>query len=108
MKKKFKAISNTEDGLLSKLFREILNSTGKINTIIYDVNKYVKRGGSKVKSSVLKNVIDGEMTWKSFIFLLFDVLKFKKIVLKITLTHDSGIETEHELVVTPKKENKVK
>ena len=105
---KLKDINSTEDGLLSKLYRQIIFDTGKINTLKYDINKYIKNGGAKVKSSVLSSVIASEMTWKNFIFLLFEIHKFKKIKFTITITHDSGIETEHSLVATPKDKSKTK
>jgi len=106
MRKKLKPILTTEDGLLSKLFRKVIFDTGKINTLKYDIDKYLKKGGNKVKSSILKNVVDGEMTWKVFIFLIFEILKFKKITLKIVVTHESNIVTEHSLEVKPKNNSK--
>ena len=108
MLNKLKDIKNNEDGLLSKLFRRVLMETGLIHSLTSNVDEYISNGGSKKKSSILKNVIDGEMTWKTFMFLLFEIMIFKKIKLKLEITHDSGIVTTHSIDVTPKKTIKPK
>jgi len=103
MLKKLKDISSTEDGLLTKLFREVMFGTGRINTISSDISKYILKGGTKAKASVQNNVIDSEMSWKTFVFLIFEILQMKKMTLTVEVEHDSGIVTTHSVVTVAKK-----
>jgi len=103
MLKKFKDISNTENGLLTRLFREFMYDTGRINTIETDVSNYILKGGTKAKASVQNNIIDGEMSWKTFVFLMFEIIKLKKLTLTVTGELDSGISITTSVVSVPKK-----
>jgi len=89
--------SNLEDGMLTKLFRKILFDTGIVNNIGTYINSYVRSGGKKSKSQINKIILDEGMSWKSFIFLIFDVLRITKLDIKIKLHHESGEVTEHTM-----------
>jgi len=102
---KFKDTANNENGLLAKLFRNILFETGAINDLRYKINRYINAGGVLTKGSILNKIQHKEMTWNTFVMLLFNILKVKKMTLKITLEHDTGIVTEHTLVTTAKKKS---
>jgi len=102
---KFEEVANNENGLLTKLFRDILFETGAVNELRYKINRYINAGGVLTKGSLLSKIQHKEMTWYTFVMLLFNILKIKKMTLKITLEHASGIETVHTLVSTAKKKN---
>lgn len=106
-KEKMNPVKNNEDGILTKLFRKVVFETGFINNLSYFINRYIKGGGKKNKATISKIILDGEMTWKSFIFLIFEVLKAKKMSVKITVTHVNDMVTEHEVIVTPREEKDV-
>ena len=108
LKSKMKPISTNEDGILTNLFRNIITETGLINSLPFLISRYIRNGGKKNKATIGKIIIDGEMTWKSFIFLIFEISRIKKMDIKLTLTHADDSTSEHELEVTPlvKKEGK--
>ena len=96
-----KPVSSAEDGILTSIYRKIIIDTGTINSLGFFITRYIKNKGSKNKATVTKITLDGEMTWKSFVFLIFEIHRVKKMKIKITLTPDVGVETEHELEFTP-------
>ena len=85
MLKDLNPIQSSEDGILTKLFRKIIIETGFINSINYFISRY---SGNKSKTTISKLVLDGEMTWNSFTFLIIDVLKAKYITLTVTIVKD--------------------
>jgi len=101
MKEKFESVSNTENGILTKLFRMIIFDTGLINKIPYNINRYIRNGGKKNKATISRLILSGEMSWRSFIFLLFDILRVKKCTFKVTLEYDVGPSSEHEISISP-------
>lgn len=97
MLKKMVDIKSTEDGILVRLFRKILIETGFINSITYFISRYK---GSKSKSTISKLVLDGEITWKSFTFLLITILQARKIVIDFTINIDDN-DTTSSITVSP-------
>jgi len=101
--------TQTEGGLLAKLWRTILVGTNFIRTRDQLVNEYVrktdmlkgrvKQVSRKTKSTLTKNVNANEMTWKVFIDLLFNFITVKKIDISIKLTMSNGKETLHSLSI---------
>ena len=73
-----KSIQQNEDGVLTKMFRKIIMETGYVNTIVYFINRYK---GKKNKASIYKLVLDGELTWNSFTFLLITILKSEDLTI---------------------------
>ena len=102
--KKFSPPAHTYGGLLTKAFREILFSRGKLSSLHTDITSYIlrSRGEGKVSSSIYKNVEGDEMTWKSFLWMLFNIQNIKKLELKIKITHSDDSTSEHELSAVPK------
>ena len=90
---------NKPDGILTFLFRRIIVETGYSKILLSLINKYIKRGGKRAKSSIISAIIDSRMTWNYFIFLLFEILGVKKMKIKIELTLPNGNISEHEVEV---------
>jgi len=97
---KFKALSFDEDGILADLFRKVIIDLGYVNNMKSLITAYKRRGGRKSSATVTRLVFDGELTWKSFVFLLFHIIHVKKAVITIKLEHESGIVSEHSTEVT--------
>jgi len=87
------------DGILTYLFRKIITETGYSRILMSLINKYVKRGGKRAKSSIVSAIQDSRMTWNYFIFLLFEILQVKKMKIKIELELRNGEVSEHEVEV---------
>ena len=104
MRKKLKEPEKTEDGLLTKLYRDILFRSGRIDKIQEDIATYKEKGGTRAVGSILKDIMDGSLTWKSFIFLLFRIQRIHKLELKAKVYYSDEEDdyTEHLLVATPK------
>ena len=97
MLENMKKPSDFEDGMLTKLFRNIITSTGIINNIGSYMNAYVRKGGKKPKSQITKLILDEGMTWKSFIFLIFEVLRVVRIDITLNLHYENGEVSEHRM-----------
>ena len=92
---------NTANGVLTKMFRKIIFDTGLVRSLMYFIDKYKAEGGERAKTSIVKTITDSEMTWKYFIFLLFEVLKAKKVTFKIDIEWPNDKITSHELEIEP-------
>ena len=82
MLKEMKNIKSNEDGILAKLFRKVIIETGFINSINYFINRY---NGKKSRATISRLILDGEMTWNSFTFLIITILKAKSIELLVSI-----------------------
>ena len=87
-------------GLLARLFREILKTTGLLNSVPVLIEKYEKNS-NKDFSQIQASALSEDMTWKNFVDLLLNLLEVKSFVIKIELTHKSGKVTEHKLDGSP-------
>ena len=92
---------NTANGVLTKMFRKIIFDTGLVRSLMYFIDKYKAEGGERAKTSIVKTITDSEMTWKYFIFLLFEVLRAKKVTFKIEVEWANEKITTHELEIEP-------
>jgi len=106
MEDKFKPVSKNEDGILTSLFRNMLVKSGLIPYLSFRINEYVRNGGSKNKASIFKIIFNGEMTWKSFMFLIFDILKVEKMTISIKLQLNKDKTVEHTMDVMFNSHNK--
>lgn len=97
---------NTANGVLTKMFRKIIFDTGLVRSLMYFIDKYKAEGGERAKTSIVKTITDSEMTWKYFVFLIFEVLKAKKITFKIEIEWPNSKLTTHELDIEPIKSPK--
>jgi len=111
----FKPVANSTGGVLSKLWRTILDDTDLHPAIGFLVKRYVDRTAAidtkntkrKTKATLLSNIGATEMTWKTFNKLIFEFLNVKKLDITIKLTHSNGQERLHSLTVI-KEETKEK
>jgi len=97
MKKKEGAPITDEGSMLANFFSKILFDTGKINSYRRYVNSYIRRGGKKTKSQINKLVIDDSISWKSFVFLIFEILHVSKLTITIKLEYPNEDATDHTM-----------
>lgn len=101
-------VDNNEGGLLSKLFRTILNDTNKVEQIPLLIQRYYERetrlndkspniSKIKNKSTVLANAKLGSMSIKVFMSLLRDLFCIKRIRLTIELEWPDGKTSAHQV-----------
>lgn len=117
--------NRTEGSVLATLWRNVLTETNMLPALDYFVDRYVNNSKGmesrvkavkrKTKSTMMKNVTANDMTWKTFLDLMFNFLKVKRIIISIKLTHAGGNETIHSVTVnnagdrdTPVKDDTVK
>lgn len=101
--------SKTESGVLAKLWRSILRDNGYIPALGPLVDRYLqsqeemtKRIPSlkkKNKSTLVTNITSAEMTVKTFLDLIFNLLRVKRLDISIKLTFHNGKETIHSTSV---------
>lgn len=102
-------VSSKEGGALTALWRAILKENNFIYAIDVMVNKYVRKtdmlqGRSihvkrKTRSSLINNITAGEMTFKTFLDLLFNFLAVRKVTITIMLTHANNDESIHTIAI---------
>ena len=99
--------AKTSSGVLSLLWRKIcLEHKDYLDVLVdrYVVDNDIAAGRvknikRKTKSTIISNVTATEMTFKTFIDLVFNFLKCKKLTISIKLTYQSGRESLHSIVV---------
>lgn len=91
MTSKFKEIASTENGVLARLWRNMLLNNNLITALGWLVANYVKNG-KKPTTTIMNLATGGELTWEAFNFLILDILKptSSELILKVK------IETENE------------
>jgi len=100
-----KSVSNTESGILAKLWRNILEETGMVNSLDYMVKRYVnesnsiKSGKRKTKSSLINDITAPAMTFKTFMDLLLNFVKVRKVELVVKLHYANGDTSVHSVAV---------
>lgn len=107
-----KPVAKNEAGVLAGLWRNILKENHFIPAIDVLVNRYVNKQNKesdklgsvrlKAKSTLLTNISSGEMTFKTFLDLVFNFLGVKKIHISVKLTFSNGEESIHSIgVINP-------
>lgn len=104
-----KPVAKNESGVLAGLWRNILKENHFIPAIDVLVNRYVNKQNKdndklgsvrlKAKSTLLSNISCTEMTFKTFLDLIFNFLGVKKIHISIKLTFSNGEESIHSIGV---------
>ena len=103
-----KIMSRDVGSILSKLFRKIITETGEVNRAEALLNTYLansvdeKTGKKKDKSAAITSVVSECMTWKTFMDLITNYLKVKKITIVVKLDHGNDrngnpVITVHEI-----------
>jgi len=65
-----------------------------------EITNYFKKGGKKNKATISKILTSDIISWKSFIFVLFELLKSEKVEVEIEFTSVANTKTTHELEIT--------
>ena len=74
MTSKFKEIASTENGVLARLWRNMLLNNNLVTALGWLIANYVK-SGEKPTTTVMNLATGGELTWEAFNFLILDILK---------------------------------
>lgn len=105
--------STSEGAKLAKLWRIIVRDLNIAKNVEYLVTRYADQGKQnsaikrKTKSSMMKNITDEAITWKTFLDIMFNVLRVKKMTITVSLEHESGSKTLHSLtILSPKLSDK--
>lgn len=104
-----KQVSRNESGVLAQLFRYIIIDNNFIPALDMLVKRYVEDTTRKevnlqpvkrkTKSTLLSNIGSEEMTFKTFLDLLFNFLRVRKVNISVKLTFYNGNETIHSISV---------
>lgn len=97
--------NNKEAAVLAKLFRRInmdLNTTGKMEHLIdryikYANNKNISLLKKKTRSSLCNSIVSEEMSWRTFMDLVFNLLRVKRMKISITFLHADDTESFHSM-----------
>jgi len=103
----FEDLKNTAGGALAKLWRNILRDNNLYPSMGYLVSRYTSKNTTvnsknsirKTKASLLSNIRSGEMTWKTFMKLLFEFLGVRKVDITIKLTLANNMQKLHTITV---------
>jgi len=103
----FEDLKSTAGGALAKLWRNTLRDNNLYPSIGYLVTRYTSRNSvtdsknsvRKTKASLISNIRSGEMTWKTYLKLLFEFLGVRKVDITIKLTLANNSETLHSITV---------
>ena len=102
-------VSNKDSGVLANLWRRVVRESNLQNSLNHLADRYVKKTNpisqrvanvkKRTKSTVLKNISDPDMTIKTFLDLIFNLLGAKKLTISIKITYPNGTETIHSLPI---------
>lgn len=105
-----KPIDNNESGILARFWRKIVlennyePSLGLLVKRYIDTNDFlagrIENHRKKTKSTIMSNICASGMTFKTFLDLVFNLLRAKKLDISIKLTTHSGRESIHSISIT--------
>lgn len=117
--------STNESGILTRLWRKIIKDNNLTSYLPMLVDQYVnethmlddqdtnkakdpatKALKRKSKSTMINNITANEMTFKTFMDLVFNLLKVKRITLSVKITFNNGDENVHSVVIDNNKGKK--
>lgn len=108
----------TESGVLAMIIRDIFVKNGFWEYFDVLVDRYVSENDvaagrvktikRKTKSTIQANITATEMTFKTFIDILFNFLKVRSMSISVKLTFNSGKESLHTVIVGNSDIEKVK
>lgn len=104
-------VSNTESGVLAKLWRKLLIERGITPSLGLLIDRYLQdqhlneenlaqNVKKKNRSTLISNITAKEMTIKTFLDLLRNLIKVKRLVIHIEITTAGGETSVHSLAVT--------
>lgn len=99
--------ANTEGGKLSQLWRLVVVDNNYFSSLNYFVTNYLQKTNRmnstvvsvkrKNKSTLFKNISASEMTIKTLLDLLFNLIEVKRVTILLKLTLPTGRETVHSV-----------
>lgn len=105
-------IPKTEGGVLARLWRNILRENNLLPKLDYLVLRYVRKTDlmtdrvqavkRKHKFTLTKNLTDTEITFKTFLDLLFNLLEVKQVNFTVSLKFANGEKSVHTISVDSK------
>jgi len=98
-----KETSDDEHGVLKKLLNKIIFENNLEEKIGFLISRYERRRDSSKKKSktvVVNEITSTRISFKNFVFLVFEVLRAKKMTIKVELEF-SNKTTAHEITVVP-------
>lgn len=107
-------VSNTESGVLACLWRKILTERKIIPSLGLLIDRYLQdqqlneeNSSNNIKkknrSTLISNITAKEMTIKTFLDLIINLIKVKKLVIHIEITTIGGETSVHSLSVAGEK-----
>ena len=105
--------ANTADGVVTRIFRKIIQKDVGQVAAIRLLNRYVaetettKAGMSKCRNNYLNHMKNNKMTFKIFIDILSKIFKVRKLEFTVTIFYNNNKVTSHsETLVLNEKEDK--
>lgn len=105
-----KPVSSNESGVLAKLWRKILKENNFMPALDLLVKRYLdtndilkgrnKNHKNKTRSTIIANIAATEMTFKTFLDLVFNLLRAKRLDISIKVTMQSGKTSTHSISLT--------
>jgi len=104
-------VSQSENGALAGLWKKINKDLNLEAALDYMVGRYVNKNKTlagltrvknvnrKTKNSLIRNITASEMTWKTFLDLIFNFLNVRRVDITVKLTMPNGDETIHTIAV---------
>jgi len=101
-------VSTKEGGVLAALFRKVMIENNLTKAKDYLIQRYVdktKSGSSsknierKTKSSLIKYITAEDMSWKTFLSLMFDFIGAVKLDITVKVTFPNGNSSVHTTTV---------
>jgi len=90
MESKFKEVASTENGILARLWRRIVFDNNLQNALPFLIQRYSKKG-TRNTSTIVSLITNSELTWKAFVFLVFEILTVKELELTLELTKNDEV-----------------
>jgi hypothetical protein len=87
-------------GILAKLWKLVIYEGNLHKLLRFYLDKYANRGGTRSKSTIHGYFNADGMTWKTFMFLIFEILPVKKMRITIELTMVNDSKSAHTVTVT--------
>lgn len=105
-----KPVSNSESGILAAIWRKLIKDNGIVNALHLLVNRYitdtdptkgrVKNIKRRNKSTLISNICSSEMTFKTFIDLIFNLLRASKLDIHVKVTFANGKSIHTNVAIT--------
>lgn len=106
-----KPVVRTEAGVLAALWRDVIVKLKLVPALDILIKRYINDSDKKAmaiqsvkkktKSTLVANITASGMTFKTFLDLLFNFLRVRKVHISIKLELYSGDETVHTIIVDP-------